>query len=119
MHTMKLEHFAKCAYSFMLDINTISNVNREFNLTRFFIILEGYGSETRKKYLLNQELDNFLWDNPEAINNGFTNWKNTNLPIRLEAFRYHDDNCETQCKICEFNKNWRNKYERERPPICQ
>tara|TARA_R110001592_G_C12571504_1_gene692398 strand:+ start:182 stop:493 length:312 start_codon:yes stop_codon:yes gene_type:complete len=103
----------------MLDINTISNINREFNLTRFFVVLEGYGNETRKKYLLNQELDNFLWDNPKAIDVGFTNWKNTNLPIRLEAFRYHDDNCETQCKICEFNNNWRNKYERKRPPICQ
>ncbi len=119
MHTMKLEDFAKCAYSFMLDIDTISNINREFNLKRFFVILGGYGSESRKKYLLNQELDNFLWDNPEAIDIGFTNWKSINLPIRLEAFLYHDDNCETQCKICKFNKNWREIYERKRPELCQ
>jgi len=103
----------------MLDIDAISNINREFNMSRFFIILTGYGSESGKKYLLNQELDNFLWDNPEAIDTGFISWKKHNFPIRIEAFLYHDDNCETICKICDFNKNWRDKYERERPKLCQ
>ena len=118
---MKHSDFIKSAYivlyhsKFKVEPHIQNRFTYLINSGRF----EDDGSETRKKYLLNQELDNFLWDNPEAINNGFTNWKNTNLPIRLEAFRYHDDNCETQCKICEFNKNWRNKYERERPPICQ
>ena len=112
---MNIDDYAKCAYSFIIyDIK--DNFEKDDNIKRFFHILNT--ERMNKKYLLNQILNDELWNHEPAINEGFTRWKKRNFPIRLEAFKYHDVNCENKCKICEFNRNWSNLYERKRPELC-
>ena len=118
LSSIELEEYAKCAYSFMIyDIKATPSNERNYNLERFFHILNT--ERTDKMFMLSQIFDSELWNHQPAIDEGFTNWKKQNIPIRLDAFKYHDVNCEKECKICEFNKNWSNLYERKRPELCK
>ena len=112
---LDIDDYAKCAYSFIIhDIK--DNYEKNHNIKKFFHILNTERMD--KKYLLNQILNDELWNHEPAIDEGFTRWKKRNFPIRLEAFKFHDANCEKECEICEFNKNWSNLYERKRPELC-
>ena len=72
------------------------------------------------KFSVNQLLDNILWEIPLAVNQGFYEWKTSNLPLRLEAIKFHRENCNgnKKCKMCKLEKQWSEFNERTRPELC-
>tara|TARA_R110001606_G_scaffold223511_1_gene371492 strand:+ start:40 stop:387 length:348 start_codon:yes stop_codon:yes gene_type:complete len=115
---MKHSDFIKSAYTVLYH----SKLEVEsYVKNRFAYLINSGRFEDDIRYAVHQLLNHVLWQDREAVHMGFKKWKDETLPSRLEALKFHAENCETpcRCKMCKINKNWREIYERERPPICQ
>ena len=87
---------------------------------RFEIAVSNGRQNSMTKFLVNQLLDHALWEIEEAVDDGFVEWKNNNLPLRLEALQFHRENCtgHSNCKMCKLEKQWSEFNERTRPELC-
>tara|TARA_R100001460_G_scaffold314_3_gene1491 strand:+ start:22235 stop:22579 length:345 start_codon:yes stop_codon:yes gene_type:complete len=89
-------------------------------IDRFEMIVSSRSQKSMIKFSVNQLLDNILWEIPLAVNQGFYEWKTSNLPLRLEAINFHRENCSghNNCKMCKLEKQWSEFNERTRPELC-
>tara|TARA_B100000085_G_scaffold226115_1_gene211728 strand:- start:324 stop:671 length:348 start_codon:yes stop_codon:yes gene_type:complete len=87
---------------------------------RFEIVVVTNIHRSDKKYRIHQLLDTALWEVKEAVDDGFTEWKRNNLPLRLEAWKFHKENCQghDKCKMCKLENQWSEFNERTRPELC-
>lgn len=87
---------------------------------RFEFIVCDNRYESSKKFAIGQLLDTTLWEIPNAVDLGFVKWKKINLPLRLEAIKFHRENCNSRrnCKMCKLEKQWSDFNERTRPELC-
>ena len=87
---------------------------------RFEFVVSDNRYQSSKKYAVGQLLDTALWEIPNAVNLGFVEWKKANLPLRLEAIKFHRENCDgnKKCKMCKLEKQWSEFNERTRPELC-
>ena len=87
---------------------------------RFEFVVSDNRYKSSKKYAVGQLLDTALWEIPNAVNLGFVEWKKANLPLRLEAIKFHRENCDgnKKCKMCKLEKQWSEFNERTRPELC-
>ena len=71
---------------------------------RFEVEISNPKQDSITKFMVNQLLDHFLWDLEEAVSEGFSVWKTKNLPLRLEALKFHKENCigHDNCKMCKL-----------------
>lgn len=100
---MKLDSYFETEPYYMLCYNIIMKENKP----------------TKEKYfLINQILDHHLWRNDEAIKIGFHEWKTREINNISEALAFHEDNCITNCKICQLEKEWSDLCEGKRPELC-
>ena len=65
-------------------------------------------TEIEKKYRLWQTVKIVLWEIPEAVEIGFTDYAKEAFTERHEALQYHDKNCTDfyNCNICDIMKRW-------------
>tara|TARA_R100001443_G_scaffold72179_1_gene80303 strand:+ start:18560 stop:18871 length:312 start_codon:yes stop_codon:yes gene_type:complete len=68
----------------------------------------GLETEIEKKYRLWQTVKIVLWEIPEAVEIGFTDYARKAFTERHEALQYHDKNCTDfyNCNICDIMKRW-------------
>ena len=60
-----------------------------------------YYSDKDKIFRVWQTLEKELWSVPEAVEKGFHKYISEKRERILQAFEYHDINCESECELCE------------------
>ena len=60
-----------------------------------------YYSDNDKIFRVWQTLEKELWNIPEAVEKGFHKYISEKRERILQAFKYHDINCESKCELCE------------------
>ena len=114
---MKYDDFIKSSFTI---INGWDYKVDSWIVDRFEMIVSSRSQKSIIKFSVNQLLDNILWGVPLAVNRGFYEWKIENLPLRLEAIKFHRENCSGRdnCKMCKLEKQWSEFNERTRPELC-
>jgi len=60
-----------------------------------------YYSDKDKIFRVWQTLEKELWSIPEAVEKGFHKYVSEKRVEILQAFEYHNINCQSKCKLCE------------------
>lgn len=73
--------------------------------------------ENNDTYILTQALYDWLWDDEEALDEGFANYVKRRSNEIEEALQYHARNCNSYCKICSDLEKV-DSNERKKPRLC-
>ena len=76
---------------------------------------------SERTYQLINTLKMYLWDIPEAIETGFSNYIKEMTVEYRDIIEYHNDNCpKTDCQFCIKLENNKRRWndERAKPRIC-
>ena len=53
---------------------------------------ESFNTDKEKTFYVIQAFQDYLWDLEEAVDDGFKEWMNNNLPLMLEELKYKQKN---------------------------